>query len=340
MSNAKWAIPLAEAPTPENALLHFLAQERAWELDADFYHDLQEFLARPPLTVGLFVFSYSTTAALKERTFRKVWPHPKKDNFSFKWDEFHATLPAQLTDTLTSWQLNGEHGFWFAFNGRKNQSILLVLVEQGSSFPAALRSVLKTFVGSTFEALDKWKNMKRMLSLAYVDDVSGLYNQRKLFEDINEIVRRAQAHHTEFAVFFIDIDYFKNVNDNYGHLAGTRILAQLGLSLKRGLRETDLAYRYGGDEFVIILTDTDLAYARAVGERLLKEISQQEFLLDEGQTKISVSIGIATFPQDALDATEIIRLADRMMYEAKGRGRGQVCAAFEMLQAHNPEPER
>lgn len=340
MGNAKIVDLHEERENPERAFLHFLAQERSWEIDADFYHDLQNFLAHPPLKMALFVFSYSTSAPVKERTFRRVWPHPKQDTFKFAWEDFHATLPQNLTESITSWEQQGQAGFWLAFNGRKNQSILFVLIDQGAPLPLSLRPILRDFIGASFESLDKWKNMKRMLSLAYVDDVSGLYNQRKLFEDINEIVRRAQAHHTEFAVFFIDIDYFKNVNDNYGHLAGTRILAQLGLSLKRSLRETDLAYRYGGDEFVIILTDTDLAYARAVGERLLKEISQQEFLLDEGQTKISVSIGIATFPQDARDATEIIRLADRMMYEAKGRGRGQVCAAFEMLQAHNPEPER
>ena len=340
MTSSTIATTSAAATTPEHALLRFLAQERPWELEADFYHDLQNFLQQAPLKMGLFVFSYSTTAKADERIFRKVWPHPKNDKCNFKWEDFYPTLPAELTNTITAWQVNGQHGFWLAFNGRKNQSTLIVFMDQGAPLSQELWPIVKDFVGSTFEALDKWKNMRRMLSLAYIDDVSGLYNQRKLFEDINEIVRRAQLHHTEFAVFFIDIDYFKNVNDNHGHLAGTRILAQLGLSLKRGLRETDLAYRYGGDEFVIILTDTDLAYARAVGERLLNDIRRQEFLLDEGQTKISVSIGIATYPHDARDATEIIRLADRMMYEAKGRGRGQVCTAFEMLAAHNPEPDR
>ena len=322
------------------ALLTFLAQNRDWEIEVDFYHDWQAFLQTSPFQLKFFVFSYPTLVALAARTFRKVWPHPKQDKVNFPWEEFYATLPQQLSNELTPWSVAGRQGLWMAIPGSKNQSALFVFMQEGPAVPFNLEPRLRDFMISNFEALEKWKKMRKMLSLAYVDEVSGLYNQRKLFEDIGEIVKRSQAHNTEFAVFFIDIDYFKNVNDNYGHLAGTRILAQLGLSLKRGLRETDLAYRYGGDEFVIILTDTDLQYAQAVGERLLNDIRQQEFLLDNGQTHISVSIGIATFPRDARSATEIIRLADRMMYEAKGRGRGQVCTAFEMLQAQNPEPER
>ena len=134
-------------------------------------------------------------------------------------------------------------------------------------------------------------------------------------------------------MFFIDVDHFKQVNDGHGHLVGTQLLTELAKLLKNDLRATDYVYRYGGDEYVAIVTDVDDEMASMVGKRVLNNIKNNVFLIDDmGEEKefsLSVSIGIAGFPDDASSYKEILSLADRMMYEAKSGGRGNVCQARE-----------
>ena len=125
--------------------------------------------------------------------------------------------------------------------------------------------------------------------LAYRDDVTGLYNQRKLHKDLDESVRNFHDYDSRFYVFFLDIDHFKDINDNYGHLMGTKILLRIAELLKDVLRENDLVYRYGGDEFVIIIPDVDHELALGIGRRILVALEGQRFGI--ANFRLSVSIG-------------------------------------------------
>ena len=126
----------------------------------------------------------------------------------------------------------------------------------------------------------------------------------------------------------MDIDHFKKVNDNYGHLVGTKLLESVAKDIKSQLRESDISYRYGGDEFVVILVNSDAVAGKIVGERILQLIKERKYEVDLKNEKklinLSVSIGVAEFPSDAVNSQEILSIADRMMYEAKESGRGLV----------------
>lgn len=191
-------------------------------------------------------------------------------------------------------------------------------------------------VGKGWSRLDE---LKKVENLIHVDDVTGLYNQRKLLKDIESAVERHKEMGEVFTVLFIDIDHFKNVNDDYGHIVGTQLLASMGDLLKKTLRESDLIYRYGGDEFVMLIPDVNGETGKSIGERVLSAIKDHEFTFNvpdcndnkPGALKLTVSIGVANFPGDAKDKEEILSMADKMMYEAKKGGRGRVCYTVEIL---------
>ncbi|MBT3236224.1 MAG: GGDEF domain-containing protein [Bdellovibrionales bacterium] len=170
--------------------------------------------------------------------------------------------------------------------------------------------------------------------LIYADEVTGLFNVRKLHEDLDQAVSRYLKSSFPFAVLFIDVDHFKNVNDDHGHLVGTQILNDLGRLLKNNLRRHDSIYRYGGDEFVVLLQGKNIQAAKVAGERLLGIIKGHPFnIIGAKKMHISVSIGIAECSSMSSSKEDVIYLADRMMYQAKYRGRGQVCLASEVHSA-------
>ena len=178
----------------------------------------------------------------------------------------------------------------------------------------------------------EWKMIKDENALIHLDDVTLLYNQRKLIVDLNALIEHYQHYKMSFTVLFVDIDHFKNVNDRFGHLVGTKILKEMSDLLRAKLRETDYIYRYGGDEFVLLVPDCNAVMGQTIGERILRSIKNHTFDIPEaGPIRITVSIGVACFPKDADDWRGILNMADQMMYSAKDQGRGRVCLAGEIF---------
>src|SRR5205085_9983495 len=129
-----------------------------------------------------------------------------------------------------------------------------------------------------------------------------------------EVYRSARFGY-EFSVIFIDLDHFKKVNDTYGHLVGSKLLNEMGYAIKSNLRLIDSAFRYGGDEFVVLLPQTGKDAALLVARRLRDAFRQTCYLKDDGlNLNVRASIGLATYPHDAKSAHEIIRQADEMMH--------------------------
>ncbi|MEI8346034.1 MAG: GGDEF domain-containing protein [Pseudomonadota bacterium] len=328
---------------PEDLIscLDFFSCHPQWEEAEEFYRDMEEFLAKNWNNIHSYIFSYpkiDKSEHTKEKMLRNVWWHDKTDKNTIDLEEWPNILwplidRPDFKDQKHVVNEGRYHCHVFYLGQEEKQAYVMCLQFEGQSpLGGDFLDYLIKFSQTSFAQVQNWNHMRRRLSLAYIDDVSGLYNQRKLFEDLEAMVRKHYNLGENFAVFFLDIDYFKKINDGHGHLIGTSIIAQLGKSLKRYLRESDLVYRYGGDEFVMILSNAALNEARLVGERVLSDIHSEIFYLDSGRNiNISVSIGIATFPEDAKDTTEILRMADRMMYEAKERGRGQVCLAADIL---------
>lgn len=161
---------------------------------------------------------------------------------------------------------------------------------------------------------------------SFVDDVTDLYNQRYLPLVLDKEIARVVRSQEKFAVLFLDIDYFKFVNDTCGHLVGSQILVEMAQIIQSQIRTNDFAFRYGGDEFVVILTQTTVDKAQAVAERIRLAVEQKSFVVEGGPAdlKLTVSIGLAGFPDHAKTSQDIIQLADDAMYFAKSKSRNTV----------------
>jgi two-component system cell cycle response regulator len=203
------------------------------------------------------------------------------------------------------------------------------------SFENRLR-MLRTQIEVTGKNIEQYQGVQHLI---YVDDATGLYNTRYLNNVLDREIQTAQTAGRSFAVLFIDADKFKSINDTHGHLVGTKILYELGDVLKKLVRDTDTVFRYGGDEFVAVLSPADLTSAKMVAERIRQSVEQCAFLDKEGlNLRFTVSIGVALFPDNAKSKKEIIEAADQAMYDAKKTARNHVSVAT-IKPSKKPEKE-
>jgi two-component system, cell cycle response regulator len=166
------------------------------------------------------------------------------------------------------------------------------------------------------------------LEMAVTDQLTGLYNRRYLASHISAMFDRANWTSRPLSTMILDIDHFKRINDTYGHDAGDKVLKEFADCVSRSVRGIDLACRYGGEEFLVAMPDTDTAFAMIVAERLRQEIANKKFIINGGRDSIevTVSIGIATTengPEDD-NSQKLIKRADEALYEAKSSGRNRV----------------
>jgi diguanylate cyclase (GGDEF)-like protein len=177
-------------------------------------------------------------------------------------------------------------------------------------------------------AIENARSVEKIQELTITDDVTGLYNARHLYKTLETEVYRSARFGYEFTVLFIDLDHFKQVNDTYGHLIGSKLLSEIGYLVKAQLRLIDYAFRYGGDEFVILLPQTSKDAALNVAKRLRDNLRTTPFCSEEGLNLIiKASIGLATYPHDAKTPHDIIRQADEMMYLVKNTTRDNIGVA-------------
>jgi diguanylate cyclase (GGDEF)-like protein len=174
-------------------------------------------------------------------------------------------------------------------------------------------------------AIENARAVEKIQELTITDDVTGLYNARHLYKTLETEVYRSSRFNYEFTVLFIDLDHFKQVNDTHGHLVGSKLLAEIGYLVKAQLRLIDYAFRYGGDEFVILLPQTGKDAALVVAKRLRDSLRTSMFCKEEGlNLNVRASIGVATYPHDAKTPHDVIRQADEMMYLVKNSTRDNI----------------
>jgi two-component system cell cycle response regulator len=177
-------------------------------------------------------------------------------------------------------------------------------------------------------ALKNLGRLQQVESLAYVDDLTHLYNTRVLDLALDREVHSGRP----FTVLFLDLDLFKHVNDQHGHLAGSRLLVEVGRVLRSCVREEDVVARYGGDEYVVVLVGIDSGGGLKIAERIRRAIEDHRFLSREGaRLRITASIGLASYPEHALEKREVLDLADRAMYRGKRTTRNVVYIASRDL---------
>lgn len=167
----------------------------------------------------------------------------------------------------------------------------------------------------------------RLKLCSFIDDVTNLYNQRYLHHVLDKEISKNARSHKKFSVLFLDVDFFKLVNDTKGHLVGSKVLVEISEVLRECVRDTDLAFRYGGDEFVIFLADTDTTKATEIAERIREKVENTTFNIHGNNVNVTVSIGIACYPDHAKSAQQILAMADQAMYYGKHKSRNIVYIA-------------
>jgi diguanylate cyclase (GGDEF)-like protein len=199
--------------------------------------------------------------------------------------------------------------------------------------PDSSLAFLRVLCDYTAIALQNARSVKLIHHLSITDDCTGLYNARYLYTMLEqEITPDPKATvvpiHSCFSLLFFDLDHFKSINDTHGHLAGSRLLAEIGGLVKRTIGAEHAAFRYGGDEFVVLLRGLDSYEAAKITSNLHKTLNRLRFLTAlDLSVGITASFGLATFPENGKTLQQIIRSADTMMYKAKALGRNCIAIA-------------
>ncbi len=200
--------------------------------------------------------------------------------------------------------------------------------QSGSAYSTDDMDLLMTLAGEAGVVIENAQLYAHARERAHTDELTGLFNHRYFHERLDEEISRCSRFGDIFSLLFLDIDLFKAYNDIYGHLAGDDMLKKIGQYVRSSIRGIDMAFRYGGDEFTIILPQASLEDANKVGERIRKRIETE---MDSKGTPLTCSIGIASWPTDGVMREEIIQSADAALYYAKQIGRNRICLASEVV---------
>jgi len=161
--------------------------------------------------------------------------------------------------------------------------------------------------------------------MATLDSLTHIFTRRYWFQRCNEELERSKKFNYNLSCLMIDIDRFKDINDTYGHLVGDAVLVAVARVIKENIRQIDIQGKYGGEEFCVILTETDVQESQFVAERIRQALQDTSIQAYDETLRVTISIGIAGFPNDSQDLTALVDKADQALYQAKETGRNRVC---------------
>lgn len=200
---------------------------------------------------------------------------------------------------------------------------------------AMLFTIMITFVSKYVTTRKAYEDTYQ---LATTDGLTGLFNHRYFQETLTISLQRAQRYNNELSLLLLDLDHFKKINDTHGHRAGDKVLKEVSARMKKTFRTTDIIARYGGEEIIVLLTNTSFDNALIAANKLLNAISSKEFDIEADKSiKVTASIGVANFPKHAQNAPELIELTDQGLYFAKENGRNRIGTIEQKLASENEE---
>jgi diguanylate cyclase (GGDEF)-like protein len=208
-------------------------------------------------------------------------------------------------------------------NGRLVGFINLASHEPGFYNPD-LVSRLQAFADQAAIAIENANLYAEVQRLATLDELTGVFNRRRLFELGERELERSRRYQVPLSAILLDIDHFKKINDTFGHTIGDQVLTGIAVTISRNIREIDLFGRYGGEEFVALLPQSELSSAREVAERLRGLVAGLQLNTDRGVLSVTISLGIANIVPEVQSLAALIDRADQAMYAAKQAGRNQV----------------
>ncbi len=227
--------------------------------------------------------------------------------------------------------------------GLRSLKVPVGMLYLGSTAPAAFSSEQIRYVEALCArasfALYRLKVEEGLQGLAYTDDLTNLPNHRSLRRHLADELKRAARHHRHVSLTMMDLDEFKSVNDRYGHPVGNQVLVRVAEVLRRNLRDTDIVARYGGEEFAVLCPETARSQAAEVAERMRAAIEATVFAAGpDAEVRLTLSAGVATYPEDAEDDSALVSAADLALYEAKRAGKNRVAVTGQPPPA--PQPPR
>lgn len=286
---------------------------------------------------------------------------------ALRWEGYHIAVSSNGREALNylkkdkfdlvilDMNMPDMNGLQILTDLRKSDAYVSVVFISGSNSPESIIQGLDTgaddYIAKPFDPLELLARIRAQLrikdlndqlrtaneklkELVDIDDLTGLYNMRSIYQKLDFELDRARRFGRQVAVIMMDMDYFKSVNDGHDHLFGSFVLKEVGGIIRKNVRNIDLGARYGGDEFMIVLTELNCEGAMAFCERLRKTIAQYLFKNGEDEIRLTASLGFAiTASNDAgIGSLNLVKVADAALYEAKNAGRN--CVRFFELDQH------
>ena len=224
--------------------------------------------------------------------------------------------------------LEKRSGRWFVVDDGSTNGTYLneeqIVREQAMNNSDRLKvgpTIMKFLSGADAEA----KYHEEIYRMTIVDGLTQIHNKRYLYEALEREVLRARRHERPLSLLMFDIDFFKRINDQYGHLAGDYVLRELARVVQGRIRRDEVFARYGGEEFVIVLPETPLEGAASLGQNLRARVAEHTFVFQGESIPVTVSIGAAVLTDNDKTATDLVQRTDEKLYEAKRGGRNRVC---------------
>ncbi|MES1171956.1 MAG: diguanylate cyclase [Bacteroidota bacterium] len=211
-----------------------------------------------------------------------------------------------------------------------------VAAKRAGAFPGDRREMLGVIANQVAISLQNARMYQLVEEQATTDGLTGLVNHRTFQERFSTMLGRAERHRFPVSLILTDIDHFKKVNDSYGHPTGDEVLRRVASILGANARKIDIVARYGGEEFAIVLESTDRAGARNLAERVRNEIEQETFQSGKGPFNATLSLGVASFPDDGTQKADIIARADQSLYAAKHGGRNRTVCYADTVRSSKP----
>ncbi len=309
------------------------------ELDQLYSLSLDSVLQGVDAKTGVALFRVEEGKLLELKSYRGLEDEPARLIASLIKEKYADPLPQKmkvLTDfpvppgtgrevgtytLMIPLQCEADRGHSFHYDG-------LIVAWKHEPFQDNYLANIRFITEQVSLSLENALNFRGAQEMVFVDDLTNLYNMRYLSIALDNEIKRAKRFKKGLAILFLDLDHFKEINDEYGHLAGSKLLKEVAKIVKRCVREVDIAIRYGGDEFIAILPDTDPEGALKVAERIRKKMEKHTFLSREGiRVKMTCCVGVACYPNDAKNKVDLIHLADKAMYRGKETTRNVTYAA-------------
>jgi diguanylate cyclase (GGDEF)-like protein len=209
-------------------------------------------------------------------------------------------------------------------SGSAGAVVQILAAREDGDLASLLVPFVNVYLREAGPVLEAKRLMEHLRENSLRDPMTGLYNRRFLEDYVGALISSSQRRKSPFTVLMLDLDFFKQVNDTHGHEAGDKVIKTLADILVRSVRGSDFAVRYGGEEFLLVLTDTGMEPALKVAEKIRAEVEATKVPLPSGILQKTISIGVAEFPTDADTFWQVVKYADVALYKAKAGGRNRV----------------